>query len=331
MVGLKMSVFPLARNRRLLAARRRYGATLPERAAPPSFAPAGSDPAPSVVHMGYQGGRLLENVGVYSVFWGPQVPEQQRWARLYQSVTAGSGSNTFLAWLSEYSSSNQTLGKGRFVGSTVDDSAPIANGTFSPGLAAARLGSLMENGLLPTNDSSSIFMLHLPDSVTGPGMCTTWLGYHLSFPYQSRPYACAVIPRCGKFNSWTATHELIEAITDPDPLQGWSDVSFGESGEIADVCETAPATFAGQTVASGWSNSHNACIAAGVIIPFDDASSGSLSTGAFVAVGFGVSAAVLLPMFFIGFLFYKDERRARRRAAQHIQLRTGVPGAMRSA
>jgi len=60
----------------------------------------------------------------------------------------------------------------------------------------------------------------------------------------------------------TATHELTEAITDPDLNLGWNDVS---NGEIADICNslfTTAAISAGSdsfAVQEEWSNSGNTC------------------------------------------------------------------------
>jgi hypothetical protein len=53
------------------------------------------------------------------------------------------------------------------------------------------------------------------------------------------------------------SHELVEAITDPEPGQGWVDKATGK--EIADLCENLDAPFHGYKVSSFWALSTNSC------------------------------------------------------------------------
>jgi len=55
----------------------------------------------------------------------------------------------------------------------------------------------------------------------------------------------------------TFSHELIEAVTDPDSNLGWNDVTNGEIGDICNDLFTQLPT--GETVQLEWSNQENTC------------------------------------------------------------------------
>ncbi len=82
-------------------------------------------------------------------------------------------------------------------------------------------------------------------------------GWHNRSP-QGHDYA-VVLPGCSSDPSaileqytFVASHELIEAATDPSPISGY-DFGFGE-GEVGDVCDVVT-TAGGYTVPTIWSNS----------------------------------------------------------------------------
>lgn len=60
------------------------------------------------------------------------------------------------------------------------------------------------------------------------------------------------------------SHELVETVTDPDGVHGWTDPSHS-AGEIADVCEpltqfvAAPGAPSGYVMSQLWSNLDHAC------------------------------------------------------------------------
>lgn len=109
--------------------------------------------------------------------------------------------------------------------------------------------------------------------------CTDYGAYHFASSAISGPFAYAVVPtKCfsgdaAPLDSITvaASHELIEAATDPFPLAGWinNNVTLGGfsrliRGEAADICSPGGAVPTGAVqrgvlVARYWSNSAGAC------------------------------------------------------------------------
>jgi hypothetical protein len=70
-----------------------------------------------------------------------------------------------------------------------------------------------------------------------------------------------------------SSHELIEAVTDPDDNTAWVDPKMG-CGEIGDICATNTAAevgaVAGFTVQKEWSNKLNACVVSNPSIVVND-------------------------------------------------------------
>jgi hypothetical protein len=54
-----------------------------------------------------------------------------------------------------------------------------------------------------------------------------------------------------------ASHEMVEAITDPIPQKSWWS---REKNEISDVCNHQHGVVRGHTVQKTWSNKRNRCI-----------------------------------------------------------------------
>lgn len=82
------------------------------------------------------------------------------------------------------------------------------------------------------------------------------------------PNLCTVLP---SFDDWTerASHEFVEAVTDPIPFFGWHDPLKQPAAiysEIADICEFTPYPWGSKTgvnrvaLATYWSNGDNACV-----------------------------------------------------------------------
>ncbi|HEX4513275.1 MAG TPA: hypothetical protein VH054_07055, partial [Polyangiaceae bacterium] len=88
--------------------------------------------------------------------------------------------------------------------------------------------------------------------------CVDTYGYHGFDGVE--PYA--VLPPCDDGRSlYTASHELAEMATDPEPYTGWasdSDISVN-GGEVADLCEQA-VMQEGVIVTRLWSNMQNGCV-----------------------------------------------------------------------
>jgi hypothetical protein len=88
--------------------------------------------------------------------------------------------------------------------------------------------------------------------------CVDSDGYHGYDGFE--PYA--VLPPCDDGRSlYTASHELTEMATDPQPYLGWaSDLDIGiNGGEVADLCEEK-VMQEGVFVTRLWSNKQNGCV-----------------------------------------------------------------------
>jgi hypothetical protein len=190
---------------------------------------------------------------------------------------------------------------------------------------------------LPAPDAETVYVLHYPAGVAISGAngigCSDFNAYHASVVVQSGtsvPYI--VLPRChdnqdigGLTNP--ASHELIEAATDPVPPRGYYDVDPDhefwsipwKGAEIADMCEhewIVSAVFGDfpYLVQRSWSNStaaagHDPCVPhiPGNVyfntapelndwITFHDAS-GAPHTGLGVAVPVGCTVQIALDLF----------------------------------
>ena len=110
--------------------------------------------------------------------------------------------------------------------------------------------------------------------------CDDYGAYHALSAYIGGLFPIAIIPaKCAKGNidslTEAASHEIIEAITDPIPLAGWIDNSYTndppdfkrfKAGEVADICSSAGAVptapvkkRGGYSLVPYWSNSKGKC------------------------------------------------------------------------
>jgi len=153
-----------------------------------------------------------------------------------------------------------------------------------------------------TGNSTTVYMIHFPANVkiTGPAgagtSCVQFCAYHNTGTYNSAPLVYGVIADeysggcatgCGAnaasgghsaaFNNLTdsASHELVEAATDPDigldtqagyaNPAAWGD-NNNQCGEISDICDSDfpgdSLTYQGRTwlVQQWWSNKLNSCV-----------------------------------------------------------------------
>jgi hypothetical protein len=184
----------------------------------------------------------------------------------------------------------------------LDEVAPatLDDSTIQTWLAGKLNGA---DPLWPAADANTIFLINYPTgtSITLPGgfgggtsqSCVDFGGYHsnitLDAAHGNQNVAYAVIPRCADFGGMTgidavtatASHELIEAATDPYPQSntpGYAQpdqshfywlFGFG-GGETADMCAQMPDAFTKfaelpYTVQRSWSNvavkqGHDPCV-----------------------------------------------------------------------
>ena len=266
---------------------------------PDSFAPTASDvPGPAGAHLTYQGGPVLSNVKIYTVYWGASVANQSQLNTAYGNMV----NSEYFDWLAEYNTPTQTIGRGTFGGSFVDTSPPAGNVTDAQ--IQTELARLIHAGNLPPNDGNNLYMFHFPPGVTitGPGgngtSCVQFCAYHGTFAVGGSDAFYGVVPDlggacgggCGPgslFDNTTmvASHEVVEAVTDAavglatnasGPPLAWYDNANGEIGDICAGPSIPPAVVNGVTVQLEWSNQSNLCIAtrATTVVPDAGADTG---------------------------------------------------------
>jgi hypothetical protein len=133
------------------------------------------------------------------------------------------------------------------------------------------LTGLIDAGKLPEPDEnwSQFNVVFLPSTVPFP---PEYKGYHSWFTWNdydlgdvdNDPDRYAVILTSGGMDETTKifSHELVEAMTDPDGVSGWRQDpdTDPEEGEIGDVCTQYSGRLDGVAVQSYWSNWMHRCV-----------------------------------------------------------------------
>jgi len=240
----------------------------------------------------YRGGPVLQNVKVFTVYWGNNVQFSgtgtQSLDAFYKAVIA----SPYYDWLNEYNtpSPSQKFGRGTFAGSYAYTNG--ATGTLQDSSIQTAIGSLIDSGKLPAPDANTLFAIHFAPGINikmsdGSASCSVFCAYHGSFSHGGKNVYYSINPDqggscasgCGGdkvlFNNATsvASHELIEATTDANvggssnSDLAWYDDSQGEIGDICNASQcstTATGTTKCPTsyiVQNEWSNKRKACVA----------------------------------------------------------------------
>ena len=211
--------------------------------------------APAGAHLAYFGGRVVSNIQVVQVIWGPgsyisQVTStaSPSMATFYQGVL----NSPYVDWLTEYNTntqsgpnSNQTIGRGSFSTQVTITPAAANNGTtITDAQIQAELSAQIQAGTLPapTHDAAgnnntyyAIFFPHGKVITQGGGSsCSVFCAYHGTIAnaggagevyYGVHPdfqAGSGCESGCGSastvFGNYThvASHELIETVTDAE-------------------------------------------------------------------------------------------------------------------
>ncbi|MCU1279948.1 MAG: hemagglutinin protein [bacterium] len=240
-----------------------------------------------VPKLGYSNGPLIQHVKIVNVFYSPGNKYKAMLEAFYTSITQ----SAYFDWLVEYNTTNYKIGRGSFLSSFEDvNPAPAATATVKTVNPETYLkGLLATPGKLPAPDNDTMYMIYFPDRIDptdGSGSsCVQPMGqfcaYHASYTtsagqlvrYGVMPDmdAAGCMGGCGPtgFPGLTdvSSHELIEAVTDPDNGTGWYDANGTQQtncGEIGDICAVGgtmeTAVIGGFTVQKEWSNKNSACI-----------------------------------------------------------------------
>lgn len=235
------------------------------------------------------GGRVLAHAKVYVVQWGAT-------GGFFPEVTNGGAANFFggitnsayFDWLREYNTSTQTIGRGSYAGTYVISPSAGNNGNTIDDAAniEPELQAQIAAHNLPAPDANTIYFLYFRQSqvvdLSGSNSVTGFSAYHNTIansptnilyavmPYENDP-GCGTDPVAWNNMTVTASHELIETVTDPDvglatslaPPLTWYNNSYGE---IGDICNGVPARVVGgdsntYAVQQEWSNTERTCLA----------------------------------------------------------------------
>jgi Repeat of unknown function (DUF346) len=245
---------------------------------PADFEAAGLAPvitaAPSLTN---HGGPILGAVQVVPMYWGAA------WATAANSQLATQLDSFFdvvltseyMDMLAEYSTTTTTIQHGQRLASVrIANSEPgaIVGGVrqVTDGQIQTSLQGFIANGTVPATTANTLYFIFLPPgvvSILGSSQsCSAFCGYHNHIGgvrYSVIPFAdCAGCVFPGQFLDTlteVASHELAEAITDPD-LNAWWDGGTGD--EIGDICNRQTTHLGGFMVQTEWSNGQNACVVA---------------------------------------------------------------------
>jgi hypothetical protein len=185
----------------------------------------------------YFGGPLIQHVHVFTLFWGQiwkgtGYPDYMN--NFFKALFAD---KRFMLNLSQYSASGYKISNGQFIGTGIDDT-PVSK-TLSDAQIRAEILAQVAAGNLPPIDSDALFFVFTPPNVVvtdrnGFDSVSGFAAYH-DFAAEAS-FAYSVIPAASVDDlTHAASHELAEAVTDPEPTRsslGWYDEYNGEIGDI---------------------------------------------------------------------------------------------------
>jgi hypothetical protein len=233
------------------------------------------DTPPTNAKLTYNGGALIENVEVYTIFWG------NGWSADAGMIDSMNSINQFFTdilvsplidQLGEYNVAGKfTIGQGKLVGTQVIvAAAPQAGDSIDDSVIRSTIQNWISSNILPAPNANSMYFVYLDDQVNvtldGEASCANFCGYHDAMN-NNIYYAVMPYPSCfgclGGLQvidalTGTSSHELCESITDPVPPTGWYDTP--NNMEIGDICAWTFKTVAGHNVQKEWSNAADSCI-----------------------------------------------------------------------
>ena len=263
-------------------------------------------------HLSYGNGALIPNVKVVALYWGTTNNGQYKYKdQLHQYYDAVTNS-AYFDWLSEYNSGSYMIGRGELAGEYADAAAPAKATIDETKDLQPWINKLIDGGMIPAPDANTLYFVHLPGSSqvssgAGGTTCSDNCAYHYFYNKGSAEVRYAVIPdqnsgACSTNQACpiqlpaldrltiVASHELVEAVTDPNGA-GWID-NNQQCGEIGDICVGQPGKAAGYTVQLEWSNKNGKCIDHDPNVVFNDFSLALDPAGPSAAAGGSATVTV---------------------------------------
>ena len=270
-----------------------------------------AQPNATACHLSYRAaGALIQHVKVFDVFYSKGHPYRDQLSQFYTAITQ----SAYVDMLSEYNIGSYKIGRGSFLSFFEDSNPnPATTMTLDP---QQYLTGLLQAKKVPAPDDDTIYMMYFPSGIDptlqGTSSCITggpFCAYHNSFTFGAQIVRYGVMPDtsagmcaggCGPAGFAgvcdVSSHELAEAITDPDQNTAWVDVKQG-CGENGDICAggaNETGMVAGFTVQKEWSNALNACVVSNPNIQVNDFSIASSPATLTVPQGGTATAMVTL-------------------------------------
>jgi len=186
----------------------------------------------------YHGGPILQHARVEILYWGPELAQyslHRVFDGFFQSLFAD---GRYMARLGQYSAGGYRIGAGSLETST-SDGAPVP-ARVTDGQIQAEISAQMQTGKLPAPAADRLYIVLLPATVllvdpNGIDSRQGFTGYHYYSRAGGFPYAVVRSVDPDEMTI-TASHELAEAVTDPQPdtwaTVAWIDDQHGEIGDI---------------------------------------------------------------------------------------------------
>jgi hypothetical protein len=201
------------------------------------------------IQLTYRGGPMLSNVKVAALFWGSSWKSSSLTGYFGGFFRALFADGLFMANLAQYSTGGYTVGNGSLVATATDAQDPPAKVTDAQIQSEVR--AQVAAGHLPKPDASTLYFVFTPPGVVvydsgGSNSVDDFSGYH-DYDFGSGGFAYAVIPyddtlQDPRWMTLYASHELADAVTDPQPYLtalGWYDDNYGEVADIPPTLYTA--------------------------------------------------------------------------------------------
>jgi hypothetical protein len=232
----------------------------------------------------YHGGPLLPNVEVQAMYYGSDWDSGPYLAQAVQlnSFLSSLVNSSFMDMLTKagYRVGRGSASAGDLYEVNVDKTQRLTDAQIQ-----CALSSEITHGYLAVPDANRLYVVFVEDNVAvsngnGTSDNKDFYGYHSSFhgpTGQNVRYAVVTYPGGniplqlpgGPFSnysrSWvfmgsdsmtqafgnltqSASHELAEAVTDPDPFSGWNDNNYGGEGEVGDLANNQTVYLNGYAV-----------------------------------------------------------------------------------
>jgi hypothetical protein len=224
-----------------------------------------------------QGGPVLANVEVETVYMGDywNTTAGQALAKQIDGFYSYITSSPYMGILSQYG-----VNPGTFTGETVIPNSFNPGDTLDDTTIQGIVQQAISSGTLAAPDANTLYAIYTPPNVQvtldGDSSLAGLLGYHSSFTgvdnsgndftasysVAAHPTGNTPIAGLSLFSDLTAvsSHELAEAVTDPQPLDNptWIDPNTGQ--EVGDPGEGQFGILNGYTIQSLWSNNVSALV-----------------------------------------------------------------------